>query len=69
MKIYLAILKPNVKVKDIKKELSKVNIEIADFYPKLSILKLKSRKEINVNSYLKYFETIEEEKTDFNDEN
>ncbi len=65
MKIYLALLKPELKWEETKKKLLDREIEILDFYPALKVVKLRTSKK-NPDKYLKeFFETMEEDKTDF----
>lgn len=68
MKIYLALLKTDVKIKDVRRKLQQQEIEILDFYPKLKMLKFKSLKPIKAKELKGIFETLEEEKTDFSDQ-
>ena len=68
MKIYLALLKADVKMKDVRRKLQQQEIEILDFYPKLKMLKLKSLKIIKVKDFKEFFETLEEDRTDFSDQ-
>ena len=67
MKTYLAALKPNVTLQDIRSKLSKEGITIAHFYPKLNVVKLESSKTISQEKFADYFISVEEEKTDFSD--
>lgn len=65
MKIYFAILKDNVKIFEVEEAMKKRDIEICNYYQKLNIVKLRSKVEILEEDFKIFFDSIEEEKNNF----
>jgi hypothetical protein len=65
MKIYFAILKYNVKIHEVEEAMKKSGIEICNYYQKLNIVKLRSKVEILEEDFKIFFDSIEEEKNNF----
>ncbi|MBA5246709.1 hypothetical protein H1R16_09465 [Marnyiella aurantia] len=64
MKTYLAILKSNFDLPDVKKKLIEEGMEFVKFYPKLKMVKIKS--DANpTKSCSDIFDYVEKEKDDF----
>lgn len=62
MKIYLAVLKDEVNVEELKKGLKEKKITFLEHYKTLGIVKLQSEKKISNKDVEEYCESIEEEK-------
>lgn len=62
MKIYLAVLKKDINLKEFKAFLDKKKIEFADYYKIIGVVKLKTEKEILAKDFEKFCDSIEEEK-------
>ncbi|REC57148.1 hypothetical protein DRF62_01065 [Chryseobacterium piscium] len=65
MKIYLAVLRKDVDLKEFKMFLKDQKIELTDHYKVIGIVKLKSDKKLLEKDFEKFCESIEEEKDNF----
>ncbi len=64
MKIFVAILKPDVKLRAVKEKLADEGMEFLKFYPKLNMVKVRADKDPS-KSCNEIFELVEKEKDDF----
>lgn len=62
MKIYLAVLKKGIDLKEFKVFLKDQNVELTDHYKAIGIVKLQSGKKLLEKDFEKFCESIEEEK-------
>lgn len=62
MKIYLAVLKKNIDLKEFKMFLKNQKIELTDHYKVIGVIKLKSNTKLLEKDFEKFCESIEEEK-------
>jgi hypothetical protein len=62
MKIYLAVLKKNINLKDLEKELKKKNIKLAAHYKTIEVVKLESESPVSGKDFQDYFLSVEEDK-------
>lgn len=62
MKIYLAVLKKDLDLKEFKDFLKEKKIELADHYKIIGIVKLHSKTKISAKEFEKFCESIEEER-------
>lgn len=62
MKIYLAVLKKNIDLKEFKMFLKNQKVELTDHYKVIGVVKLKSNTKLLEKDFEKFCESIEEEK-------
>jgi len=62
MKTYLAVLKKNINIKDIEKELKKKNIKLTAHYKTIEVVKLESESSVSGKDFQDYFISVEEDK-------
>lgn len=62
MKIYLAVLKKNIDIRELEKELEKKNIKLATHYKTIEVVKLESELSVSEKDFPKYFLSVEEDK-------
>jgi len=65
MKTYLAVLKKNINLKDLEKELKKKNIKLAAHYKTIEVVKLESESSVSRKDFNDYFISVEEDKDNF----
>jgi hypothetical protein len=65
MKTYLAVLKKNINLKDLEKELKKKNIKLAAHYKTIEVVKLESESSVSGKDFQDYFISVEEDKDNF----
>ena len=62
MKIFLAVLKKDINLKEFKNFLKEKKIELTDYYKTIGIVKLQSKTKVSAKDFEKFCESIEEEK-------
>ena len=62
MKIYLAVLKKDIDIKELEKELEKKNIKLAAHYKTIEVVKLESELSVSEKDFPGYFLSVEEDK-------
>jgi hypothetical protein len=62
MKTYLAVLKKDINLKDLEKELKKKNIKLAAHYKTIEVVKLESELPVSEKYFHDYFLSVEEDK-------
>lgn len=62
MKTYLAVLKKNINLKDLEKELQKKNIKLTIHYKTIGVVKLESELPVSEKDFPEYFLSVEEDK-------
>ncbi|WP_029297582.1 hypothetical protein [Chryseobacterium hispalense] len=62
MKTYIAVLKKDIDVKNLERELKKNNIKPAAHYKSIGVVKLESEKPVYQKDFEKYFISVEENK-------
>lgn len=62
MKTYIAVLKRDIDIKNLEKELKKNNIKPAAHYKSIGVVKLKSEKPVYLKDFEAYFISVEEDK-------
>lgn len=64
MKTYLAVLKKDIDIKELEKELKKKNIKLAVHYKTIEVVKLKSESAVSEKGFPGYFLSVEEDRDD-----
>lgn len=62
MKTYLAVLKKDIDIKELEKELEKKNIKLATHYKTIEVVKLESELSVSEKDFPEYFLSVEEDK-------
>ncbi len=62
MKTYIAVLKKDIDIKNLEKELKKNNIKPAAHYKSIGVVKLESEKPVYLKDFEAYFISVEEER-------
>ncbi len=62
MKTYIAVLKKDIDIENLKKELKKNNIKPAAHYTSIGVVKLESEKPVYQKDFEEYFISVEEDK-------
>ncbi|SMP19107.1 hypothetical protein [Chryseobacterium profundimaris] len=62
MKTYIAVLKKDIDIKSLDKELKKKNIKPAAHYQSIGVVKLESEKPVYQKDFEAYFISVEEDK-------
>jgi hypothetical protein len=62
MKTYLAVLKKDINLKDLEKELKKKNIKLVAHYKTIGVVKLESELPVSEKDFPDYFLSVEEDK-------
>ncbi len=61
MKTYLAVLKKDINIKELEKELDKKNIKLTTHYKTIKVVKLESRLPVSEKDFPEYFLSVEED--------
>ena len=64
MEIYIALLKQDVKLGEVKEKLAEEGMDFLKFYPMLNMVKIRAEKDPSKPCH-EIFETVEKEKDDF----
>ncbi|NML57839.1 hypothetical protein [Chryseobacterium cheonjiense] len=62
MKTYIAVLKKDIDIENLEKELKKKNIKPAAHYTSIGVVKLESEKPVYQKDFEEYFISVEEDK-------
>lgn len=62
MKTYLAVLKKDINLKDLEKELKEKNIKLSTHYKTIGVVKLESELPVSEKDFPDYFLSVEEDK-------
>lgn len=62
MKTYIAVLKKDIDIENLEKELKKKNIKPAANYTSIGVVKLESEKPVYLKDFEEYFISVEEDK-------
>lgn len=62
MKTYLAVLKKDIDIKELEKQLEKKNIKLTTHYKIIGVIKLESELPVSEKDFLDYFLSVEEDR-------